>query len=299
VVETVTSRPSLTSRLLDRLTSSAEMAVAGVVLASAASSAQAVVAIPEPTITLEGSVAKGHNSSGWFSHNTIPGTSGGQVAGALDEGFKLYGDISLPASSYMFNTYSPALYDGWGGYSSNATGVALVWWGKAQNLRFATYDYDEEGNWIQLSPGDRLAFNYEFTLAGESGSSVRLEAGFTTQMPNFDAYASEPSFEFSQGRIDEYLDDADGGSATFTGTIQGQVLDQYSLSTFDEVYWVVKLIATQTYDPSSTLRLTVPQNSIDVALNQPPVTSVPEPEAITLVLSGLLATWVLGRRRRC
>lgn len=292
------SSSSLTSRLLERLSASAGLAASGVVLASAATSAQAVVAIPQPTLTLEQSTAQGHNSSGWYSGNTIPGTAGGQVTGVLDEGFKLYGDIALPASSYMFNTYSPFLYDGWGGYSSNATGVALVWWGRALNLRQATYGEDETGSTVQLTPGDRLAFNYEFTLSGEAGTSVYLEAAFTNSAPEFGPYVSTGWSGYSQGSVQEYLDEADEGTATFTGTIEGNQLDAYSLNSFDEVYWVVKLVATQTYSPVSTLRLTVPQNSIDIALNQAPISAVPEPTTWSLVFSGLLATWALGRRKR-
>jgi hypothetical protein len=281
VVEIAAPRTSLTSRLLDRMASGAQAAATGVVLASAAGMAQAVVAIPETTITLEDSYATAVHASGWFTNAAISGTTGGQVAGTLGEGFKLYGNAELTPLQY--NT------------GASARRIAMVWWGRAQNLRQATYGYDADGNSVQTSTGDRLAFNYEFTLEGDTGASVSLEAGFTNYAPN----RWEASIANTQGSYYQYLTEADGGSATFKGTIQGSELDQYSLNQFDEVYWVVKLVADQAYAPSSTLRLTVPQNSIDIALNQPPITAVPEPEAITLVLSGLLATWLLGRRRRC
>ena len=283
------SSMNLTDRALSRLQAMGGVAVISL---AAAAPAQALPAAT-PSITLERQLVTGHNESGWFTTEPVAGSVGGEVYGALAEGFKLYGTASLPASEYMFNTR------GGGGYGSYRTGVGLAWGGQVFGFRPAEQD-SETGELLRAS--DRLVFNYEFTLQGAVGTNYRLSAGFSYDQPRNPAdlgySASHTYASFGGGQITGTLNPSDPDSpetavtTTFKGTFIGDATygDLYS----QNIWWFVELTADSPNGTTTDLVLTVPTHSIDVGINAAPV---PEPLAWPLALAGLGVVGLMARRR--
>lgn len=291
------SNMSLTDRALTRLQGMGSVAV--ISLASAASApAQAVQAVPTPSITLERQLVTGHNESGWFTTEPVAGSVDGEVYGTLDEGFKLYGTAALPASEYMFNTrYIDER--GYRAYGSYRTGVGLAWSG--QVFGFQPTEQDRETGEL-LRASDRLVFNYEFTLQGAVGTNYRLSAGFSyyaPQDPKQIGYnASHTSASFGGGQITGWLTSPDPDNpvtavtTTFKGTFIGE--DRYGELDGEDLWWFIELTADSPSSTTTDLVLTVPRNSIDVGINAAPV---PEPFAWSMALAGLGVVGLMARRR--
>lgn len=289
---------NLTDRALSRLQGMGSVAVISLVAATSAPAHAVPQVEPSPSITLDRLMVTGHNASGWFTPQPVAGSVGGQAYGALDEGFKLHGSASLPASQYMFNTEYINEY-GWRVFSSYRTGVGLAWSGQAFGLQAEQRD-EQTGD--LLSAGDKLVFNYEFTLQGAVGTSYRLSAGFTYDQPrdqkDYDYSVSHTYASFGDGQITGYLESPDPDNpvtavtTTFKGTFVGQTI--YYPPYSDNIWWFVELTADSPYGTTTDLLLTVPTHSIDVGINTAPV---PEPFTWSLALAGLGVGGLMARRR--
>lgn len=254
------------------------------------------------------SAAGTYSNSGFFTGELDEAKA---QASTLGMGFKLSGQSQFD-DSQLYKRYYSGCYDGacdpYSLYYSrgDTTGQAFIWGGKVT------------GNLID---GDQLKAAYEFTIdwthtprpdAGpydQAWVSWALTLGFSNM-----AYAEqpvEPQWLKGNARSSSSTSDSlyDTGATTFTGELSAQ---HYAYDWEEQdIYWFVLLEAhlnepgprwTWPGDAAPAningdfLRVTVPQNSIDVGVNAVPV---PEAEGYVMGLAGLgvLGLLLRGRRR--
>lgn len=288
----------------------------GVIVAAPVPALADDIEIPPPApvstaaLQVDFSGSSTYSNSGFFTGEFDDSKATGSTLGM---GFKLSGESVFQDSQVYSRRYSSCVDNVCDPYSlyyqrGDTTGTALFWGGKVT------------GNLVH---GDRLKAAYEFTIdwthtdpqipkrSDYAWVNWGLTMGFANLAGRDPAEALTPRLLMANR---SYYNQT-SGSLSDTGATT--LADEFGADYYDyggdgphEWYWFVLLEAhlaeagpnsTDPGDPAPAnmngdyLRLTVPQNSIDIGVNAVPV---PEPESWAMGLAGLTVAGLLAKRRR-
>lgn len=248
-----------------------------------------------------------YSNSGFFTGELDESKASGSTLGM---GFKLSGQTEFH-DSQLYNRLYGSCWDGVCDASTlyydrgDTTGVAFVWGGKVTGTLVdgdqlkAAYEFTLD--WTHTVPTglgyDYASVNWALTMGFANASGVEGSVGIRDILGNRRGYNSTSGSLY------------DTGATTLTGELSAQHY-AYEWEENPEWYWFVMLEAhlneagpswTGYGDPApgsingDVLRVTVPQNSIDIGVNAVPV---PEPESWAMGVAGLTVAGLLANRRR-
>lgn len=279
--------PPLAPSLLQR----ADVLLAGAALATLALApldAAALAAAGADDLVVEGSGAYFYNASGYFA-DWRGRPDGGTVHEVNADGsVKLYGSASATPEQFLAHNCSPD----WGCSWYSDRGLSLVFWGTLRQPAQA---------------GERLSLSYDFHIeVPDTGVEWVLRA----QIGSWD-FGQSNSLNGSGASL--YGSFSEAGSQHLQGSFSGEAVQDWQVGEGSEPlrYWQVSLSATahapwherhwsdthgQYLTPFRGLSITVPNQSLDVALLPAEVPAVPEPASYALWLAGL-GLWLATRQR--
>ncbi|MBP6898651.1 MAG: hypothetical protein KBC73_01115 [Burkholderiaceae bacterium] len=269
----------------------AEALLAGGVLATLALAPLDAAALASPTaddLVVEGSGAYFYNASGYFA-DWRGRPDGGTVNEVNADGsVKLYGSASATPEQFLAHNCSTD----WGCSWYSDRGLSLVFWGTLRQPAQA---------------GERLSLSYDFTIdVPDTGVEWVLRA----QIGSWDFGQSNSLNGSGASRYGSF---SEAGSQHLQGSFSSEVVQDWQVGEGSEPlrYWQVSLSATahapwsegywsdthgQYLTPFRGLSITVPNQSLDVALLPAEVPAVLEPASYALWLAGL-GLWLATRQR--
>lgn len=268
----------------------AEALLAGGVLATLALApleADARVGLSADDLIVEGSGAYFYNASGYFA-DWRGRPDGGTVNEVNADGsVKLYGSASATPEQFLAHNCSTD----WGCSWYSDRGLSLVFWGTLRQ---------------PAQVGERLSLSYDFVIdVPDTGVEWVLRA----QIGAWD-FGQSNSLNSSGSPLYGSLSEA--ASQHLQGSFSSEAVQDWQVYEGSEPlrYWQVSLSATahapwgesqwseaygQYLTPFRGLSITVPNQSLDVALLPAEVPAVPEPASHALWLLGL-GLWLAGRQ---